>query len=627
MQYPNKKTVRRELFGKSTRTAAIDFPSNIGQMLRNLPPFHSYTSDQLIDAHTLLPYFTLFLPPERILQLRENMRDSGGQKNHKSSGVMASRIPSPKKLRYCPACVKKDREKFSEAYWHRIHQVPGVEICPTHKVFSLNSEVHHLANRESIGFAAAEDALSRSPIRCIEITKRSHQVLLRIASDSSWLLENVSGESNLNGIYKRYIRLLIYRGLATYTGSIHVTELLDEFRRFYSPTLLKSLHCEFTGADQFKTNWLLRLVRPPRHASHPLYHLLLMQFLGCTAEEFFQLPDQLNFFGEGPWPCLNPTAEHFRKPVIPEYKLSPRLRDKRPVATFSCRCGFAYARSGPDSSPKDRFRIGRMVSFGLVWEARLKKLLKEFPLSMSEVGRRLGVDPLTVHRHAARLKLSLSRSGRKSKKLNRATKLKDKMSASDLWHKKRFTCRAMWLSVMERNPKAPLKELRHNLPNVYSWLQQHDSEWLEKHKPQAHKHTRNKSSVDWKKRDFQYAFAVKASASHLKNALGRPVQVTKTAIGRDLGAVTLLQQKLHMMPLTAQVLTNVVETHEEYAVRRVWWAAGLYFQERVLPREWQIILRANVHSLRETSSVTHAIKAAMKMIESKYARAIELIIA
>lgn len=58
-------------------------------------------------------------------------------------------------------------------------------------------------------------------------------------------------------------------------------------------------------------------------------------------------------------------------------------------------------------------------------------------------------------------------------------------------------------------------------------------------------------SVDWKRRDAEYAVAVRAAASSLKDAPGRPVQVTRTAIGRAIGATTLLRQKLHKMPMTA----------------------------------------------------------------------------
>jgi hypothetical protein len=70
------------------------------------------------------------------------------------------------------------------------------------------------------------------------------------------------------------------------------------------------------------------------------------------------------------------------------------------------------------------------------------------------------------------------------------------------------------------------------------------------------------------------------------------------------------------MPLTAQVLEGVVETREQYAVRRVWWAAELYFREHVLPQERQIVMRANV-CLRGNSAVECAVECAMSMLTSK----------
>jgi Tn7-like transposition protein D len=343
-----------------------------------------------------------------------------------------------------------------------------------------------------------------------------------------------------------------------------------------------------------------------------------MQFLGCTAAEFFSLPSSLSFFGEGPWPCLNPAAEHYRETVIQECRLSPKLRDQRPVGTFSCECGFSYARSGPNSSPEDRFRVGRMVSFGQVWEVKLKGLWKDSSLSLSEVGRRLRVDPLTVRRHAARMKLPSSRSGRKSMPLRRAAQLKGTRISMAQAEKQRAS-RARWLSTMRQSPKISLKALRRKCPREYVWLLQNDPEWLKRHSAHSMRRTCSTSSVDWKKRDAEYAVAVRAAANRLKNNHGRPVQVTRTAIGRAVGAVTLLQQKLHKMPLTAQVLASVVETREQYAVRRVWRAADLYNQECV-PREWHLVMRANVYSLRDNSAVQCAIEGAMSMLTSKLSR-------
>jgi len=616
VKYPTKKAILQELFGTTNATATITFPSRLDSIVSRLPPNSLLTADRLITQHTLLPFFSPFLPSKRIEQLRNAMRRAGGPTADMRSGVMASRIPIPSHLRFCPICKREDEALFGESYWHRLHQLPGVEVCLSHQVFLNSSSVATRVGRQSLLLVSAEQATLGTHIRRVCLPNKEHQTLLMLAQDAAWLLKQPNISVELDALYNRYLRLLKDRGLATYTGSIHVKKLLNEFSAYYSPALLKLLRCELRGGDVEKTNWLLRLVRPPKHAQHPLYHLLLIQFLGCTAEGFFQPPEALSSFGEGPWQCLNPAADHYKQPVIMECRLGKRLRYGKPIGRFSCRCGFAYARTGPDSSPEDKFHVGRIISFGQVWEDKLKHLWQDSSMSISEIGRRLGVDPLTVRRHAARLKLSLSRSDKRLKPLPRATLLEGK-AVSAAWENKRHRCRSKWLSAMKQRREITLKVLRGKLPREYAWLQQHDSEWLKRHKPRPQRRALSTTSVDWKRRDADYAAAVRAAASRLKTASGRPVQVTRTAIGRALGAITLLRQKLDKMPLTAQVLSSVVETREQYAVRRVRWTADLFYQEDVLPREWQLMLRANVYSLREVSAVECVVEDALNMLKSK----------
>jgi hypothetical protein len=613
--YPSAKSVINELFGSNNSSAVIDLPSRLNHLSAGLPTNSFFTVERLIDGHTLLPFFSPFLLHERVTQLKVDLRSTRGQVGYMRSGVMASRIPIPSKLRFCPACLQNDKKQFGEAYWHRVHQIPGVVICQTHEEILEESDVSRGPGRNNLQFITAEDASRTLVSGHPTLSDRDNQVLLLIARDVAWLLEHPSSGSDLCALRDRYLRLLIGRGLVTYTGSIHVADLLNEFMRYYSTSLLTLLRCEFTGSDHMKTNWLLRLVRPPRHAQHPLYHLLLMQFLGCTAEEFFRLPSEVSFFGDRPWPCLNHAAAHYKEPVIQEYILSTRLRDGRPAGTFRCRCGFSYARSGPDSSPEDRFRVGRIIAFGPVWEDRLKQLWKDSSLSLSEVGRRLGVDPLTVRRHATRLKLLSSRLRRKSKPLPIAARIKGTCD-STMHAEKRRACRGKWVTVMRQAPKTTLKALRLNLPREYAWLRQNDAGWLMRHSPPSRRHARPTSGVDWKKRDAEYAVVVRAAATRLRNKPGRPVQLTRNAIGRAVGATTLLRLKLNKMPLTAQVIDGVVETRVEYAVRRIGWAAECFTRERVMPRLWQLMLRANVYSLRSASEVKSAVDASLCQIES-----------
>lgn len=615
-QYSSSKAILQELYGDVTATAVFYLPNRLGFLVSSLPQGTPLTVDRFIDQHTILPFFSAFLPPERVQIIRQDMTNGNGAAAHMRSGIMASRITMPKYLRCCPTCVHEDKKQFGNSYWHRLHQLPGVEVCPQHQVFLENSSVGIRTGRNKLQFISVEQILQAMSVKRIDLANKDHKVLLQIASDASWLLDNPKLNTNPKGLHNRYLRLLIDHGLATYTGSIHVKRLLEEFAKHYSSDLLQLLHCELRDNDVEKSSWLLRLARGSKHAQHPIYHLLLIQFLGRKAEDFFKLPEELSFFGEGPWPCLNHAAEHFGQPVIQKCTLSTRLRDNSPIGRFRCDCGFAYARAGPDSAPEDRFQIGKVISFGLTWETKLKELWQNVRLSLSEVGRRLGVDPLTVRRHATRLKLPFYPNGRRTKPLSPYFTLHREDSVEKL-KRKRNLFRYKWLSAMKQKSQITMKSLRKALPKVYLWLLQNDSEWLKRNRPEPVKKKRARSSVDWNRRDVQYTILVKQSAARIRSISKHPKRITKTAIGRDLGVISLFQKHLNKMPLTDRMLASIVESSEEFSIRRVWWAADCYLQEGLFPQQWQLILRANVYRNRGARGVRDVIKSAMKMLNSE----------
>jgi len=61
-------------------------------------------------------------------------------------------------FRYCPACAVLDREKFGEAYWHRIHQITGINVCAIHGCLLLKTTVR-LHNFNKRVLIAAEEVV------------------------------------------------------------------------------------------------------------------------------------------------------------------------------------------------------------------------------------------------------------------------------------------------------------------------------------------------------------------------------------------------------------------------------------------------------------------------------------
>ncbi len=576
VQYSNYELLVQELFGTRKTRAVVDLPTHLGHLVATIPSGHGYTVDRLIDEGTLLPFYSPFLPPDRVRSLREAMSGDDGSNIAYRVGIVGSTIRSPDHLRFCPLCAVEDKEQFGERYWHRLHQVPGVEVCPTHAVFLEKSSVSVKTQSNPLKFISAEQAIQVTSWRLLDLLDLSdpcHEKLLKLAYGAAWLLKQHDLVFSLQSIRNRYMYLLAERGLATYSGRVHQAQLLKAFKNFYSLELLQLLQCEL--GEEIYENWLSRLVRHSQGSQHPLHHLLLIHFLGHTAETFFKLPSEFKPFGEGPWPCLNPVCKHFRKAQIQECKIKYYSRDGTPIGIFSCKCGFVYSRKDFDQSTIGDFRASKVKSYGALWESVLKELWKDSSLSLQEIGRRLGVSYTKVKNHAIALQLSFPRLGPTTQTQIGAKQLR-RLAKKQLNVPNRLEIyRNEWLSLLNENPDADRTSLRRQAEHIYAWLRRLDSEWLEAHLPKPRKNN-GSPSVDWESRDVQLEKAVRQSAIRLKSATGCPAKITRRAIGRDINQLGLIQSYLNKLPLTAQALNEVVETREEYAVRCTQWAVECF---------------------------------------------------
>ena len=625
VQYPTTWSVVKDLFGIKRTVAVVDLPSRLGNLVAALPPGHCYTVERFINEHTLLPFYSPFCVPEQIKIVREDMQGTNGSKIHGRLGLLINH--RQEWLQFCPLCAASDEKQFGEHYWHRLHQVPGVIACPVHAIFLEKSKVNLRHQVRRYQFISAKQAIQITSPRFLNFSAPCHKGLLNIAHDVAWLLRQRNLVPGLNFLGERYRSLLTERGLATYSGRVrNMHQLTDAFKNFHTPDLLQWLQCELD--EKIGENWLVRLLRvaTKKTSQNPLYHLLLIHFLGYTAEEFFKQPTSaFNPFGEEPWPCLNPASNHFKQLVIKKYYLSHSYEDGRlrnqPLGVFCCSCGFAYSRIGPDLLPSDRFRISQVKSYGLTWETALRNLWSEPAISFKEISRRLGFSETAVMMQAVRLGLSFPRLGPNGRK-TQLTKLlrsrNDKAQATEL--NKLESYRTALLSAMAENLGAGRSLLRVKFKRIYSWLYTYDYEWLNalipSRRSQKESNPQQPPRVDWKKRDAQLADLARLTALRLKNTPGRPVQITKQAISRDIGQVTLISKNLDKLPLTAKALADVVETAEELAIRRVQWAHECFLKEDIHPKQYQLISRASMGwKMAASPQVKKAIATALESLD------------
>ncbi|BAY26831.1 Tn7-like transposition protein D [Calothrix sp. NIES-2100] len=603
-----------DLFKTKNAIAIFDLPSKLQRLINNLPPGHAYTVDQLIDNHTLLPFYSPFLPLDRLKLIRQEMSGNNGSKIHTRLGIVAGFIEMPSYLRFCPVCMEKDQKQFGECYWHRLHQLPGVEVCPTHGIFLEESNVLTHNRKRISEFVSLEQKIQAVSPRPVDPSNNTHTVLLRIARDIEWLLNDCRFVPGLEALYQKYFSIVKNnRELVTYTGRIRVQELLRIFKNYYPAIIINSLQCPLN--EKSRDHWLAKLVRYPQMVHHPLRHLLFIQFLGYTAQEFLQLQQTHKPFGNAPWPCLNPVCKHFKKLHIREYEITDNHKNSQLTATFACNCGFVYYRTASDKPLDDQFRFSKIKVYGSVWEESLKQFWVDPSITLKDISQSLGVTVKTVLRQANRLNLTLPRPNIMAKMNEVYPSLKTSIISPILTpiHNSEYH-RQQWLDIMAANPGVGRTKLRSKIPAVYSHLYKYDREWLKQHLPPLQSNN-GSPIVDWYRRDLETMAAVKMAAQQLKEDDERPTWITKTAIANCLEHPTSSWVKKHLsqLPLTARLLAELVETKEEFAVRRVMWAANMFCKENVYPKRWQLVYRASLDpQTRELPLIQNAINSALE---------------
>jgi hypothetical protein len=576
---------------------AIDLPCHLDALVASLPRDHGYTVNEFIDGHTMLPLFAPFMPSERLRQLRRDMRGAGGMVIHGRIGLLTFNIRNDY-LRFCPICVEADRlctadnsKEFGESFWRRLHQVPGVEVCPVHNVFLENSDVHIRLRRKREEFVTAEESAHTEPKRFVDFTNRLHLSLLRIAEDATWLLRQHGLESNPLTNRERYAELLIDRGFSTPFGKTKIGALTEAVSDHYTPELLDRLGCSLDR----KHNWLRRLLHNKVHAQHPLPNLLLMQFLGCPPADFFKprgkKPPSRPPFGEGPWPCLNRASDHFGQSIIRSYELTT-THDRRPRGTFHCECGFVYYRIGPDRSEESRYQKSRFIALGEVWESVFRELYEKRECTRIEMAERLGVSLATLMKKIAQLREETSLGSGVTQTTQSMSQ--EEMSRLEKLHIQQLIeeKRRLLLAAREAEPDAGRSKLRERLQSIIQWLEKYDQKWLEMNLPPRLKPQGPPGHVDWLRRDKELEKAVRDEAKRMFSMPGRPVRVSVTALAKRVGKLAVISKTPEKLPLTVEALNEVAESREDYALRRVKWAADCYRKEGVCPNRWQLRSRA-----------------------------------
>ncbi|MEK5063658.1 TnsD family Tn7-like transposition protein [Cytobacillus sp. FSL R5-0596] len=579
-----------DLFGKNVMIN-VWWQGNIFFLVNRLPVLCFLDEETIINRQTLLPLFSLFMERNRGTLMRQASINENGEKALLRSLVGIQGLVD-RNLFYCPICVANDKHQYNEAYWHRVHQIPGVFVCPEHEtqlkqyVLDKSKQVVPLRDINWID-------INNVPNKQEQISDNLKEVLVEIAKDFKYLLITDLKHIDVEILNKIYRYKLIQKNLASIFGSINRKRFIQEFEDYYGTEVLKYLEFNYK-------NLLSRFLQKSKRTFSPLCHVLIMRFLAGSVESFIETNMHSPLFGSGPWYCLNPAAAHYKELCVKDISVGYSEFTKKPLAVLSCElCGFKYSYLGvPDSEEKEQV-FHRVVEFGPVWENQLKILIQK-EVSLKQISSILGVQPRKVKQKAESLGISTD------------WKLCKGQNCETRFDEKRRKYRKEWLEIKSANNQLSRSELYKLNSRLSSWLIRNDFDWYEDNVPQTNQQYRKEQKRCWSYRDEELFREVKRIIDAW-NDRDKPIRITKSRIFDLVGKSYLRYSQLDKLHRTNTYIESVIESIEDFQIRKVKWAIATLKKEDKFLTESLVLDKIHLLGKHDISRrVLEAIKVGIK---------------
>lgn len=204
------------------------------------------TIEDVVMKHTMFPYYGRFLKLERRSMAFDSLV------NMRTDYRRLLPIPKNKTvryLRYCPICVQNDRERHGETYWHRVHQMVGVDVCPIHHCQLVDSPVPTNSTASPSLITAEDVVLNVDPI--FPGKELENQLAKYIAEVFTANMDIKSDGSIGKFLHSRLVgtKYLSSRGRKRYIELLH-SDFMDFYKEFPNPRFNQDWQIEkmFSGA-------------------------------------------------------------------------------------------------------------------------------------------------------------------------------------------------------------------------------------------------------------------------------------------------------------------------------------------------------------------------------------------
>ena len=269
-----------QLFGDKFQASSTIIPQRLGYLAQQTEPF-GLDFNTLLHEHTLYDYFLLFGQEKNRSEVERILRTNSGQAYNTMLGIFG-KPDIPRYLRFCPQCMKEEREKYGEAYWHNLHQAPGILCCEKHGCWLVDSSVPVVA-RATRQYVPLE-MVTLYPVRnaCDMIKNASD-----FSRDIEYLWKNresfrAQWEKFGGSFAECYLALAVEKEWATEGGTLRRQRFLGAIQNRYGERFLEILFASVTGNKP----WPITMCQRDKVIQNPVKNILMAKLLCGDMERF-----------------------------------------------------------------------------------------------------------------------------------------------------------------------------------------------------------------------------------------------------------------------------------------------------------------------------------------------------
>lgn len=597
-----RSTLRNLYSGESLNFTgmSIDLPSRISQIHKATLHFKiKEQEEQWVLDHTAYPYYTYFTNQEARNKILHGMLKGENSGIILASGKGASRIKDFSNMRICFECFNQDTENTGVATWYLIHQLPGVFICPWHKTTLHDSSLYRKAKVLEI---PTHENCQMEVIPSISSNTRKQ--LSRISDLTKEILfHNQFPSWDFKLIKEGYIGLLKHAGYGSYHSFLFQKEIINDISNFYDIEFLDLLK----EAHNFSMDSLRKLWVSKDNIQHPIYHLILINFLydKLGIDRKSVNIENLIYRGQNLYRSENYNIEEAKKRLVclnrlcSEYKqanyceVSHAISRKRPVFHVNCKkCGFIY-RLIDLPQKYDDYKCDAIIDVGDLLREKIIKMYFHEHMSIYKI-----TNILKVSEHSVRKALNMFESTAVSPPNLKFDSEKDK---------------AQWTKILKNNPDKTKYQLVSEYTALYKRLYRYENDWVmsQPYKKSSKEKAINK--VDWKERDQE--IVIKLSEAY-ETLLIRypPVRITKNLliVEANLSWERRYDQKL---PLSVKYIKSIEENNDQYTLRK---ARMILVEQKKLPLPAQFKPKRMTHKVGYFAKISRETKQIIRQMLDDY---------